>query len=472
MTDTSTARSRLRRTTLLLPLCALTLATCTPALMAGTSAQGAGDSDGGVLGTRSGQVTVTSLTGAAGADAPAVSALSAVGPAHVGPTNGSPLRPGPTPADQGAGRGDASAAGEDRAEASDPRVQAPAELGAVTVQRPSIRLRGEPDHGRDLVQAALRVDGVSFANALRLASVPLAVADDEEVTVAVVEPRGFRVLTPQVTAEAVDVWKRISEGDAAFTHDVGNHLQVEHGIDLGGRVPIRDGAETLRIGAYASNGIPPVAEAVISKATASDLGIVGLPTVLVALDEGVAPDAVLADLERATGLEGEVIPEPPTRRAFLEGAATRDAFEPFTYVSLGDGMIAIDPAWVEAHIVRAQVPIFRGEVVCHRLLIPQLRGALEEIVDRGLDHLIDPSQYGGCWVPRHILFDPDRRLSMHAWGLAIDFNVKGNEYGNPEPEMDPRIVEIFERWGFVWGGHWSTPDGMHFELGALLDEPE
>jgi hypothetical protein len=36
--------------------------------------------------------------------------------------------------------------------------------------------------------------------------------------------------------------------------------------------------------------------------------------------------------------------------------------------------------------------------------------------------------------------------------------------------MDPRIVEIFDRWGFVWGGRWSTPDGMHFELGALLRE--
>ncbi len=58
---------------------------------------------------------------------------------------------------------------------------------------------------------------------------------------------------------------------------------------------------------------------------------------------------------------------------------------------------------------------------------------------------------------------------MHAWGLAVDFNVRGNEFGNHNPEMDPRIVEIFERWGFVWGGRWSTPDGMHFELGALLD---
>jgi hypothetical protein len=30
--------------------------------------------------------------------------------------------------------------------------------------------------------------------------------------------------------------------------------------------------------------------------------------------------------------------------------------------------------------------------------------------------------------------------------------------------MDPRVVEIFERWGFEWGGRWLVPDPMHFEF--------
>jgi hypothetical protein len=29
--------------------------------------------------------------------------------------------------------------------------------------------------------------------------------------------------------------------------------------------------------------------------------------------------------------------------------------------------------------------------------------------------------------------------------------------------MDPRVVEIFQRWGFNWGGLWERPDPMHFE---------
>jgi hypothetical protein len=57
---------------------------------------------------------------------------------------------------------------------------------------------------------------------------------------------------------------------------------------------------------------------------------------------------------------------------------------------------------------------------------------------------------------------------MHAWGLAIDFNARDNGYG-VIPKMDLRIVEIFEKWGFSWGGWWSVPDGMHFELERVVE---
>jgi hypothetical protein len=56
---------------------------------------------------------------------------------------------------------------------------------------------------------------------------------------------------------------------------------------------------------------------------------------------------------------------------------------------------------------------------------------------------------------------------MHAFGLAVDLNVSSNQLGT-KGNIDPRVVEIFERWGFAWGGRWSPPDPMHFELARLI----
>jgi hypothetical protein len=144
-----------------------------------------------------------------------------------------------------------------------------------------------------------------------------------------------------------------------------------------------------------------------------------------------------------------------------------EAFEPFTFRHRGGGLFNIDPDWIDRNIEKTTVPVL-GEVMCHRLIIPQLRAALEEIVELELDDLLDPDDYGGCWVPRHIGFDETRPLSMHAWGVAFDVNVHTNLYGDP-PLLDERIVEVFDRHGFDWGGDWRTPDGMHFELREFTD---
>lgn len=64
------------------------------------------------------------------------------------------------------------------------------------------------------------------------------------------------------------------------------------------------------------------------------------------------------------------------------------------------------------------------------------------------------------------------RLSMHAYGAAIDLNLKFSNYwlwetkgGNiPYRNAMPRqIVDIFEHHGFIWGGRWYHCDTMHFE---------
>ena len=120
---------------------------------------------------------------------------------------------------------------------------------------------------------------------------------------------------------------------------------------------------------------------------------------------------------------------------------------------------------LDGRIVTTDVPIL-GRVTCHRVMVPQLAGAMAELVERGLADLIDVSQFGGCWVPRFIASDPTRGISLHSWGIAVDLNVSTNHRGTVG-DMDPRIVEVMAAWGFAWGGLWSDPDPMHFELAAL-----
>jgi hypothetical protein len=66
-------------------------------------------------------------------------------------------------------------------------------------------------------------------------------------------------------------------------------------------------------------------------------------------------------------------------------------------------------------------------------------------------------------------------VSRHAWGLAVDLNATTNPYGY-DSQQDPRLVEIMQSHGFVFGGDWPTPDPMHFEYvgdvetGEDLDE--
>ena len=63
-------------------------------------------------------------------------------------------------------------------------------------------------------------------------------------------------------------------------------------------------------------------------------------------------------------------------------------------------------------------------------------------------------------------------LSNHSFGSAFDINVAWNERGHRPALVGEKgsvreLVPITHQWGFWWGGHFSTPDGMHFEVAVL-----
>lgn len=70
-----------------------------------------------------------------------------------------------------------------------------------------------------------------------------------------------------------------------------------------------------------------------------------------------------------------------------------------------------------------------------------------------------------------------KRMSAHSYGIAFDIGVEHSDYwqwksGNNNElarirysnRIPRKIVEIFERHGFIWGGSWYHFDTMHFEF--------
>jgi hypothetical protein len=153
----------------------------------------------------------------------------------------------------------------------------------------------------------------------------------------------------------------------------------------------------------------------------------------------------------------------------LPMAVVKERFGEFAIAPAGGDSVEIDRAWRDTWIVTVDFPIV-GVTRCHRMVVPYIRAALDEVERTGLAGELDRTDFqiaGGCYNPRFNRgADPGYSLSRHSWGIAVDFNPTTNPYGG-EPTLSLEVVEIFKRWGFSWGGGWSVPDGMHFEWFSL-----
>jgi D-alanyl-D-alanine carboxypeptidase-like protein len=282
------------------------------------------------------------------------------------------------------------------------------------------------------------------------------------------DPSRFRDFAPKGTAEVTPVWQTLASGSLVVAHATAHRL----GLQLGSLVTVHPGGVfgktlSLRVGAFATT--IPGADVLVSPRLARQLGMHHGTGIVLSAGRS-DPTALASAVRSVVGSRAKIsLLTPPTANptAFLTGGAAASAFGAFSYRYFKDGTIEPDAAWVARSIVTESVPIL-GAVTCHRLMFPQLRGALQEVVAKGLAHEILPSEYGGCYVPRFIERNPSRSISLHTWGIAIDLNVAQNPV-HTRGHMDPRIVAIFKSWGFRWGGDWSDPDPMHFELGALLN---
>jgi hypothetical protein len=149
----------------------------------------------------------------------------------------------------------------------------------------------------------------------------------------------------------------------------------------------------------------------------------------------------------------------------------------FSYRSSAKGAIIIDKTWS-----RENIKIF----TLHTGKRIQFHKDEGERFVKTFKEAVDASGYEpkriGTWVPRHVTWSPEKPLSLHSWGVAVDFdNAKPyrgappdswNEYGRKDTLIRkyPKFYETFERNGWVWGGRWSgqtTVDDQHFQVSLL-----
>jgi len=227
------------------------------------------------------------------------------------------------------------------------------------------------------------------------------------------------------------------------------------------------GRRAIEIAAVLPDELVGAAELLVSRETGRRIGVTRdryalietrRPATSRRLEETLAP--ALADAPARVRAPGEtpflrhgdaVLPPVLIKLLFGEFAARPMPGRP--------GFLEIDPAWVRTHIATRRLPLL-GTVTCNRALIPQIRGAMLQLRELGLASTV--RSFSGCYSARFVNRVPTATLSHHSWGIAFDVNVPQNPFG-ATPHQDPGLVEVLEDWGFIWGGTFLVPDGMHFE---------
>lgn len=303
--------------------------------------------------------------------------------------------------------------------------------------------------------------GVSGVVPISLANISI---QDQLLPVVAADPATYRLFTPELSADNQGIWDRVAGGEMAVDPSVQSTIPTDAFAQMGASAD----APKIHVGAFAPQ-ISGAVSAVVNQKWGQALHMKAnnaliISTTITAPDRVVGPLKQLvpgASVERLDvvarlGLDPTAVQVP-----VLVGPMAQ-AVGDFTYTPLGGLDIAPAPSWVASHIITANVPIL-GPVTCNKALFPQLRAALAEVQAQGLAKTIHT--YDGCYNPRFI--PGTHVISNHAFGLAIDINASENERGTVG-QMDRGVVQIFERWGFSWGGHWHYTDPMHFEMNRIV----
>ena len=100
-----------------------------------------------------------------------------------------------------------------------------------------------------------------------------------------------------------------------------------------------------------------------------------------------------------------------------------------------------------------------NKIYMNKDMVGPFKAGLLLVKEQGLGSLI--RTWDGCFNIRKKR--GAKSASLHSWGIAFDINAAWNGFGK-KSTMDKRLVNCFLEAGFDWGGVWSKPDPMHFQL--------
>jgi len=116
-----------------------------------------------------------------------------------------------------------------------------------------------------------------------------------------------------------------------------------------------------------------------------------------------------------------------------------------------------DMIWVKA-------PLSGAKWQVHHEVAPLLAYIVAEAERRGYLFDYGPKDPDDDWGYANRPIAGTRSPSNHSWGLAVDIDASRYPQGQRRLKPPDWLVYLFGQWGWSWGGGWSNPDPMHFEV--------
>ena len=109
-----------------------------------------------------------------------------------------------------------------------------------------------------------------------------------------------------------------------------------------------------------------------------------------------------------------------------------------------------------------EIGVIPKRLYCNKDMLIPLTLAFKALISTG--YVKELKTWDGCFNIRQKRGGVTQ--SLHSWGVAIDVNAAWNGLGKT-PTLSQGFVKCFTDNGFDWGGTWSKPDGMHFQLKSI-----